>query len=67
MGEKDGKGQEGTSHSICDECAAKMIGRRLDPTVARILSQEPVEVQRLVIGFLAIFSSIARSKEKYGA
>ena len=44
MGEKDGQGQEGTSHSICDECAAKMRGRRLDPYVAGLLAQEPIEV-----------------------
>jgi len=31
----------------------------LDPYVARILAQEPVEVQRAIIGLLAILKSIA--------
>ena len=34
---------------------------RLDPYVGRILSQEPVEVQRTVIGILSILKSIARA------
>ena len=34
---------------------------RLDPYVARILAEEPVEVQRAVIGLLTILKSIARS------
>jgi transcriptional regulator with XRE-family HTH domain len=33
---------------------------RLDPFVARMLAQEPVEVQRAVIGILTILKSIAR-------
>ena len=33
----------------------------LDPYVARVLSQEPVEVQRAVVGVLAILKSIAFS------
>jgi len=33
---------------------------RLDPYVGRILSQEPVEVQRTVIGILSILKSIAK-------
>ena len=33
---------------------------RLDPYVARVLSQEPVEVQRTVIGILSILKSIAK-------
>ena len=37
---------------------------RLDPYVARVLAQEPVEMQRAVIGILAILKSIARSAEK---
>jgi len=34
---------------------------RLDPYVGRILSQEPVEVQRTVIGILSILKSIAKA------
>ncbi len=34
---------------------------RLDPYVARVLAQEPVEVQRTVIGILSILKSIAKA------
>ena len=34
---------------------------KLDPLVARILAQEPVDVQRAVIGLLAILKSIAKN------
>ena len=33
---------------------------RLDPYVAAVLSQEPVEIQRAVIGILSILKSMAR-------
>ena len=36
----------------------------LDPYVARVLAQEPVDVQRAVIGILSILSSIAKSTTK---
>ena len=36
---------------------------RLDPYVARVLAQEPVEVQRTVIGILSILKSIAKSSK----
>jgi transcriptional regulator with XRE-family HTH domain len=36
-------------------------GQRLDPYVARVLAQEPVEVQHAVIGILTILKSIAKS------
>lgn len=36
-------------------------GGELDPYVARMLAQEPVEVQRAVIGILTILKSIAKS------
>ena len=39
-------------------------GERVDPYVARVLGQEPVEVQRAVIGILAILKSIARGTSK---
>jgi len=37
---------------------------RLDPYVARVLSQEPPETQRAVIGILTILRSIAKSMDK---
>ena len=39
-------------------------GGQLDPYVGRMLSQEPVEVQRAVIGILTILKSIAKSLTK---
>ncbi len=40
---------------------------RLDPYVARVLAQEPVETQRAVIGILTILKSIAKSTSKEGS
>ena len=37
--------------------------RRLDPSVGMMLAQEPVEVQRTVIGILSILKRIARVTE----
>jgi len=37
---------------------------RLDPYVAKILSEEPIEVQRAVIGILSILKSVARGASK---
>ena len=36
----------------------------LDPYVARVLSQEPVQVQHTVIGILSILKSLAKSGKK---
>jgi transcriptional regulator with XRE-family HTH domain len=37
---------------------------RLDPYVARMLAQEPVEMQRAVIGILSILKSLAKTVNK---
>jgi len=39
-------------------------GRQLDPYVAKMLSEEPAEVQRAVIGILSMLKSIAKSLTK---
>jgi len=44
-----------------DERSADYSGGRLDPYVGQILSQEPVEVQRTVIGILSILKNIAKA------
>jgi len=47
--------------------AEKNLGyssRRLDPYVARVLAEEPVEVQRAVLGILTILKSLAKSMAK---
>ena len=36
-------------------------GRELDPYVASVLAQEPVELQRIIIGILNILKSVARA------
>ena len=36
------------------------VSERVDPYVARVLGQEPVEVQRAVIGILTILKSLAK-------
>lgn len=41
--------------------AEESSGVRLDPLVAALLSQEPVEIQRAVIGILSILKSIAKA------
>jgi len=41
--------------------ADSFAGRRLDPYVALILSQEPVETQRLVVTILGLLKSMAKS------
>ena len=40
--------------------------RRLDPYVARVLEQEPVDVQRTVVRILTILKSIAKNTTKEG-
>ena len=42
-------------------------GDRLDPYVARVLGQEPVEVQRAVVGILTILKSIAKGASRESA
>jgi transcriptional regulator with XRE-family HTH domain len=39
-------------------------GRQLDPYVAKVLAEEPVEVQRAVIGILSMLKSLAKSPTK---
>lgn len=43
------------------EVTADYSGRQLDPYVSKMLSQEPVEVQRTAIGILSILKSIAKA------
>ena len=52
------------------EARQEYSGGQLDPYVARGLAQEPVELQRAVIGILTILKSIARimaKEEKAGS
>jgi len=51
------------SSTVAEEGPA-YVGRQLDPYVARMLSQESVDVQRAVIGILSIMKTIAGSMNK---
>jgi len=46
------------------ERGAEYTGGRLDPYVARVLAEEPVEVQRAILGILSMLKSIAKSKTR---
>jgi len=46
------------------EDSAKEIRGGLDPYVAKVLSEEPFPVQRLVIAILAILKTMAKTMEK---
>jgi transcriptional regulator with XRE-family HTH domain len=46
------------------ESGAHYSARQLDPYVARMLAEEPPEIQRSVIGILSLLKSIARGISK---
>jgi len=48
------------------ETAPEYSGKRLDPHVARMLAEEPVEVQRAVISILNLLKHVAISMTKEG-
>lgn len=48
------------------EAEAGYTGGRLDPYVSKMLAQEPVEVQRAVIGILSVLKGIAKGMAKEG-
>lgn len=49
------------------ETSPTYSSERLDPYVARVLGQEPVELQRAVVGILTILKSIAKGVSKEGS
>jgi transcriptional regulator with XRE-family HTH domain len=40
-------------------------GKYLDPLVSKTLAEEPIEIQRAVLGILAVLKSIARTMTKH--
>jgi len=46
------------------EGSTRYASRQLDPYVAKVLAEEPPEVQRAVIGILSLLKSIARGTVK---
>ena len=49
---------------VAEESGPRYAARQLDPYVAKMLAEEPVEVQRAVIGILSLLKSISRGMTK---
>ena len=49
------------------EASPRYSGRQLDPSVAKMLAEEPIEIQRAVIGILTILKSVSRGIAKGSA
>jgi len=49
---------------VAEETSPGYTARQLDPYVAKMLAEEPVEVQRAVIGILSLLKSVARGMTK---
>jgi len=49
---------------VAEESATRYSSRQLDPYVAKLLAEEPPEIQRAVIGILSLLKSIARGISK---
>ena len=49
---------------VAEENTSRYSSRQLDPYVARMLSEEPPEIQRAVIGILSLLKSVARGMSK---
>ncbi len=47
-----------------EKITSRYSSRQLDPYVARILAEEPVEIQRSVIGILSLLKSVAKGMNK---
>ncbi|MFA5309654.1 MAG: helix-turn-helix transcriptional regulator [Dehalococcoidales bacterium] len=47
-----------------EESTSRYASRQLDPYVARMLSEEPPEIQRAVIGILSLLKSVAKGISK---
>jgi transcriptional regulator with XRE-family HTH domain len=49
---------------VAEESGTRYSSRQLDPYVARMLAEEPPEVQRAVVGVLSLLKSIAKGMTK---
>ncbi len=49
---------------VAEESGTRYAGRQLDPYVARMLAEEPPEIQRSVIGILSLLKSVAKGTSK---
>ena len=50
--------------AVAEETITRYKSRQLDPYVARLLAEEPQEIQRAVIGILSLLKSVARGISK---
>ncbi len=51
---------------VADNGKPGYMARQVDPYVAKMLAEEPVEIQRAVIGILSLLKSVARGMAKSG-
>jgi transcriptional regulator with XRE-family HTH domain len=49
---------------VAEESGTRYTSRQLDPYVARMLADEPPEIQRAIIGILSLLKSIAKGMSK---
>lgn len=49
---------------VAEESGSRYTTRQLDPYVAKMLAEEPIEVQRAVIGILSLLKSITRGRTR---
>ena len=49
---------------VAEESGTRYSSRQLDPYVAKMLAEEPPEVQRAIIGILSLLKTIARGMTK---
>jgi transcriptional regulator with XRE-family HTH domain len=49
---------------VAEESGTRFNSRQLDPYVARMLADEPPEIQRAVIGILSLLKSVAKGISK---
>ena len=49
---------------VAEDIGPRYTARQLDPYVAKMLAEEPAEVQRAIIGILSLLKSIARSMNR---
>ena len=49
---------------VAEERSAAYFNRRLDPYVAKMLAEEPIEIQRAVIGLLNTIKLVAKGMAK---
>ena len=52
------------SPGVAEENSSSYASRQLDPYVAKVLAEEPVEIQRAVIGILSLLKSVSRGSNK---